>query len=48
MGYRCGHERLAQRPALQVPAAQPMGAGVECPYAHPYYWAAFVLIGDPE
>jgi CHAT domain-containing protein len=20
----------------------------EKPYAHPYYWAAFVLVGDPD
>ena len=26
-------------------AATPMAAK---PYAHPHYWAAFVLIGDPQ
>jgi tetratricopeptide (TPR) repeat protein len=25
----------------------PIGAGDEHPYRHPYYWAAFVLVGDP-
>jgi CHAT domain-containing protein len=22
--------------------------GGEHPYSHPYYWAAFVLVGDPD
>jgi CHAT domain-containing protein len=26
----------------------PSGRGKEHPYAHPYYWAAFVLVGDPD
>src|SRR5262249_40356029 len=28
-------------------AAAPKPAGVR-PYAHPYYWASFILIGDPR
>jgi CHAT domain-containing protein len=31
---------------VKPPAPRPLPAG-ERPYAHPYYWAAFVLIGDP-
>jgi CHAT domain-containing protein/Tfp pilus assembly protein PilF len=31
----------------KVPAPRPVPAG-EKPYAHPYYWSAFVLIGDPD
>jgi hypothetical protein len=31
----------------QLPPSSP-GAVEDRPYAHPYYWAAFVLIGDPN
>jgi CHAT domain-containing protein len=31
-------------PAPVVPA----GAAGDRPFAHPYYWAAFVLVGDPD
>jgi CHAT domain-containing protein len=34
-------------PPLAVPPP-PTAASVDCPYAHPNYWAAFVLIGDAE
>jgi tetratricopeptide (TPR) repeat protein len=30
------------------PAKQPAGAAPIHPYAHPYHWAAFILIGDPK
>ena len=33
------------RPLLPPEAAA--GAADQPPYAHPYYWAAFVLVGDP-
>ena len=33
--------------ALRRPVV-PAGAVEYCPFAHPYYWAAFVLIGDPD
>jgi CHAT domain-containing protein len=31
----------------KTPAPRPVPPG-EKPYAHPYYWSAFVLIGDPD
>ena len=45
-----GEARAAAAPrrpagqALSVPA----GAADDRPYAQPYYWAAFVLAGDPD
>jgi CHAT domain-containing protein len=30
-----------------APASRPVPPG-EKPYAHAYYWAAFILIGDPD
>jgi CHAT domain-containing protein len=35
------------RPALAA-VEVPAGAKDDWPFAHPYYWAAFVLIGDPD
>jgi CHAT domain-containing protein len=45
-------ERIANLPeaarGLKLePAAQPQAAS-EKPFAHPYYWSAFILIGDPQ
>jgi hypothetical protein len=40
-----------ERPARQEmrPVPRPEGAAADYrPYAHPRYWAAFILIGDPE
>jgi tetratricopeptide (TPR) repeat protein len=42
-----GVERGAGRQALPRAPAVPETAHDEPPYAHPYYWAAFVLVGDP-
>jgi CHAT domain-containing protein len=41
---------VVRGPGPQLPAAVvPVAGGKEDrPYAHPYYWAAFVLIGDPD
>jgi CHAT domain-containing protein len=33
--------------AAKEASAAPRPGGVR-PYAHPYYWAAFVLVGDPD
>jgi CHAT domain-containing protein len=47
-------DRGPERPLAQVdgsaprdPSSPPGPTGVR-PYAHPYYWAAFLLIGDPR
>jgi CHAT domain-containing protein len=37
-------KRKEAAPALTVTA----GPGNDHPFAHPYYWAAFVLVGDPD
>jgi hypothetical protein len=34
-------------PAPRAAASSPQPAGAR-PYAHPYYWASFILIGDPQ
>jgi CHAT domain-containing protein/tetratricopeptide (TPR) repeat protein len=34
--------------AAKVPSTTKSEMGKDTPYAHPYYWAAFVLIGDPD
>src|SRR5262249_27274441 len=34
-------------PLPEAPKPAPPGP-VDRPYAHPYYWAAFILIGDPS
>jgi CHAT domain-containing protein/Tfp pilus assembly protein PilF len=39
-------EGLAALPRGRLEAKRPAPAGPR-PYAHPYYWAAFLLVGDP-
>jgi tetratricopeptide (TPR) repeat protein len=43
-GVERGKGRKRLPPLPEAPAA----AKEDRPYAHPYYWAAFVLLGDPE
>jgi CHAT domain-containing protein/Tfp pilus assembly protein PilF len=38
--------RLPRGPEREKPSAP--GPAAEHPYGHPYYWAAFILIGDPR
>ena len=46
-----GVERGKGRPALPLLPEVPKAEGPDTaqrPFAHPYYWSAFVLIGDPH
>jgi tetratricopeptide (TPR) repeat protein len=44
-----GEVRAAEEPRPKgVPPAPPVLPRGEAPFAHPYYWAAFILIGDPD
>jgi CHAT domain-containing protein len=42
-----GKGRVA-RPAAEDPRAPMKSLAEQRPFAHPYYWAAFILIGDPQ
>jgi CHAT domain-containing protein len=35
-------------PPLDVPAAAAKVKAEDLPFAHPRYWAAFILTGDPN
>jgi CHAT domain-containing protein len=39
-------EALVRLKALEVPVTE-AELGGEQPFAHPHFWAAFILIGDP-
>jgi CHAT domain-containing protein len=45
-GLPGGGELRSVKPAVPVVGDKP--AANDCPFAAPYYWAAFVLIGDPD
>ena len=40
--------RSRRKPAVTQSLGVPAGAADDRPYAQPYYWAAFVLTGDPD
>jgi len=46
-GVARGKGATARQPD-ELTAAVPAGADNDRPYAAPYYWAAFVLAGDPD
>ena len=37
----------ASGPKPATAASEPARAGAPGRFAHPYYWAAFILVGDP-
>ena len=43
-----GKGALKRKPAAITPVLPPGTDDADRPYAHPYYWAAFVLVGDPD
>jgi CHAT domain-containing protein len=44
---RASEEEPKGSPSVKGMALPAMPAG-DAPFAHPRYWAAFILIGDPE
>jgi CHAT domain-containing protein len=46
-GIDRGKSAKARQPQ-ELAAAIPSGNESDQPYAHPHYWAAFVLVGDPD
>jgi CHAT domain-containing protein len=36
------------QPALRLEPPAAAGGGAARPFAHPRYWAAFIIVGDPN
>jgi hypothetical protein len=48
LAARLGQGELRATVVPKKPVVPNEGRAAEAPYAHPRYWAAFILIGDPE
>jgi CHAT domain-containing protein len=47
-GLKAPLPKAAKLPPLNVPLDEAKAKPEDCPFAHPYYWVAFVLVGDPQ
>jgi CHAT domain-containing protein len=47
-GLERGALRGSEEEVPAVAGKEPVLPGGEKPFAHPFYWAAFILVGDPD